>query len=465
MLQHPQMTQLDFMMGCRLHFFLSQNLLSPRRSHPPPHTTLDFSHPAAPQQRLGIQSRIMDKDVLEKHHHDEGCGGSRLQEHLQSFSLYARACASHKSSHSNSATGSHRSGSPLSASTTYTGSHYTSGKSNKRDPTPAQWNYYTDAQREVLCENFVPYYCSSSPAIEVTHSVELEKFLLDRMSHFRGELAAKAESYMKIFFRTSDPALLSNPDHLLEWKADHLDRITDAGNAFEFFAHKYSTDGKLVHWFGNEQLERFHVNFWYTHDHSPMNHSCSDPLQTTPLRMYALSAIALCCALDREAIAIDTRMAQQIQFCGKDYSPIYEEYFLALSKVMASESTLQTAFSARMDYLHQLGREGQRSRRDPPRSPRKQCNKVLIPTNNQLAAFQGQGPASVASTSYAPPLPSGSHENPFTLYASCNSYVDPTVGTSSSQGDYAGFQMYNSAVGDTAEPEACNFDYDYDYNL
>ena len=50
--------------------------------------------------------------------------------------------------------------------------------------------------------------------------------------------------------------------------------------------------------------------------------------------------------LSLEAITIDTRTAQQIQFCGKDYSPIYEEYFLALSKVMASESMLQTAFSA-----------------------------------------------------------------------------------------------------------------------
>ena len=141
-------------------------------------------------------------------------------------------------------------------------------------------------------------------------SVRLSLFqLLDRMSHFRGELVAKAESYAKNFFRTSDPATLSNPDRLLEWKANHLDRITDAGSASEFFMHEYSADistltmwiiiftsppqGKLVRWFGNEQLEQLHVNFWYTHDHSPMNHSCSDPLQTTPLRMYALSTITV----------------------------------------------------------------------------------------------------------------------------------------------------------------------------
>ena len=45
-------------------------------------------------------------------------------------------------------------------------------------------------------------------------------------------------------------------------------------------------------------------------------------------------------------------------------------------------------------------------------------------------------------------------------------YVDPN----SSQGIYAGFQMYNSdladsAVGDTTEPEAYSFNYDYDYDI
>ncbi|KAF8128391.1 hypothetical protein EV363DRAFT_1297745 [Boletus edulis] len=133
-------------------------------------------------------------------------------------------------------------------------------------------------------------------------------------------------------------------------------------------------------------------------DSIPMNHSCLDPLQTTPLYMYALLAVVLCCPLDCEAMAIDTRMAQQIQLYGKDYSPIYEEYFLALSKVMASNST---------------------------------ASNVILCLNG-LSSW---------------------------------TWTDPTVGTSSSQGDYAGFQMYNSAIRDTAEPEACNFDYNYDYNL
>ena len=115
-----------------------------------------------------------------------------------------------------------------------------------------------------------------------------------------------------------------------------------------------------------------------------------------------------------------------------------------------------------------INREGQRSRKDPPLSPRKQRNKVLIPTDDQLAALQGQGSTSIASTSYAPPLPSGSCGNPFTAHAPYDSgpYVDPN----SSQGIYAGFQMYNSdladsAVGDTTEPEAYSFNYDYDYDI
>ena len=49
-------------------------------------------------------------------------------------------------------------------------------------------------------------------------SVRLSLFqLLDRMSHFCGELAAKAESYAKNFFRTSDPAtFISKPTPLLD---------------------------------------------------------------------------------------------------------------------------------------------------------------------------------------------------------------------------------------------------------
>ena len=69
-------------------------------------------------------------------------------------SPYAHVHASHRSSctGSNSATRSHQSDGLLSALTTYTGSHYASARSTRKEPTATQWNYYTNAQKEVLCE-------------------------------------------------------------------------------------------------------------------------------------------------------------------------------------------------------------------------------------------------------------------------------------------------------------------------
>lgn len=50
--------------------------------------------------------------------------------------------------------------------------------------------------------------------------------------------------------------------------------------------------GDVVRWFRNSILESFHLNFWYTHNASPVMHF-SSTYHTTPTQMYALSATAV----------------------------------------------------------------------------------------------------------------------------------------------------------------------------
>ncbi|KAI5994106.1 hypothetical protein F5J12DRAFT_785887 [Pisolithus orientalis] len=84
-----------------------------------------------------------------------------------------------------------------------------------------------------------------------------------------GELAGKASPYAKMFFMNDDTRLFTD-EAIIQWKNNICVGITNRSAFTSFFMYEHDTDGKIVHWYGNQHHEDFHINFWYTAKLTPM---------------------------------------------------------------------------------------------------------------------------------------------------------------------------------------------------
>ncbi|KAI5985925.1 hypothetical protein F5J12DRAFT_787322 [Pisolithus orientalis] len=119
----------------------------------------------------------------------------------------------------------------------------------------------------------------------------IHEILLQASVIIPGELAGKASPYAKMFFVNNDMRLFMD-EAIIQWKNNICTCITDGSAFTSFFMHEHKTDGKIVHWYGNQHLKDFHINFWYTTELNPMKVAAAKDINTTPLWMYALTAVA-----------------------------------------------------------------------------------------------------------------------------------------------------------------------------
>ncbi|KAI6142976.1 hypothetical protein BKA82DRAFT_11009, partial [Pisolithus tinctorius] len=94
-----------------------------------------------------------------------------------------------------------------------------------------------------------------------------------------------------MFFMNDDTRLFMDKA-VIQWKNSICVHITNRSTFTSFFMHEHDTDGKIVCWYRNQHLEDFHVNFWYTAELNPMKVRAAKDIHTTPLQMYALTAVA-----------------------------------------------------------------------------------------------------------------------------------------------------------------------------
>lgn len=115
--------------------------------------------------------------------------------------------------------------------------------------------------------------------------------------------------------------------------------------------HEHDNQGGVIpgRWFANDALERFHIDFWYGNPISPFLHHLHN-IRTTPPRMYAYSATALLCALEREA-----HQGKEIKFEAKEYSLAYEDIYNSLFDNLQDGSAISAGLRTRMQFLHEAG--------------------------------------------------------------------------------------------------------------
>ncbi|KAI6044769.1 hypothetical protein EDC04DRAFT_2889446 [Pisolithus marmoratus] len=293
-----------------------------------------------------ISTKGKDVDVLQQH---QGSRGSRApsQERLRAFgdALYAQAYASHQSS----------------CTTLLANSSLISPRSDH-------------SGFQVL-----------APTVELLSPTKgTERLLMRTLTLFRADLASKAALYMRQFFPNHNPTSNSDKDNdYLKQKDKECACITNASAILNFFMHEHDEEGKIIHWFGNQRLKDFHICFWYTCDLSPMKVEAAKNVHSTPLRMYAMSAVALFYAIKCESKCVNETLPH-IPFMGTEFSPTFEAYYDSLLNAM-QHAVLSARLKDRFDWLH---RQGLWLAQTPLPSPEKQHNQILIPSTDDIAAYE-----------------------------------------------------------------------------
>lgn len=100
----------------------------------------------------------------------------------------------------------------------------------------------------------------------------MEWYLLRGITNIHSVMVTEVRRYGVLFFSSHDAVRHDNPQQFMEWKMGELDQITNPTNPCNYFMHEHDNQCGVVHWFGNEILERFHVEFWYTHSSLPLLH-------------------------------------------------------------------------------------------------------------------------------------------------------------------------------------------------
>ncbi|KAI5988371.1 hypothetical protein EDD15DRAFT_2199023 [Pisolithus albus] len=224
------------------------------------------------------------------------------------------------------------------------------------------------------------------PGELLTPTKGIERLLMRALTLFRAELASRAAPFAKLFFVNDDPAVKTNATLLIQWKESECERITDASDASHFFMHERDDEGRIIRWFGNRHLESFHVNFWYTCDCSPMKAEVAKDIETTPLQMYTLSAVALFYAMKRESRRFNDTLLH-MPFTGAEFSPVFEAYIDSL-RIAMKHRVIGARLDCRLKWLHQCGVEKMKPGQAPPPSPQKQRNTIFIPPAEEIGAYE-----------------------------------------------------------------------------
>ncbi|KAI6021939.1 hypothetical protein EDC04DRAFT_2607112 [Pisolithus marmoratus] len=364
-----------------------------------------------------ISTRGKDVDVLQQH---QGSRGSRApsQERLRAFgdALYAQAYASRQSSRTTSLANS----SLISPRSDHSGFQVLGQKNSDL------WRSYSARDQEVLgrarhlmiyemvtnigwpvmssgetarklWKNTIREVLSQASAmIPGAPTVELlsptkgtERLLMRTLTLFRADLASKAAPYARQFFPNHNPTSNSDKDNdYLKEKDKECARITNASAISNFFMHEHDEEGKIIRWFGNQRLEDFHICFWYTCDLSPMKVEAAKNVHSTPLRMYAMSAVALFYAIKRESKCVNETLPH-IPFTGTEFSPTFEAYYDSLLNAM-QHAVLGARLKDRFDWLHRQGLRKMQLAQTPLPSPEKQRNQILIPSADDIAAYESR---------------------------------------------------------------------------
>ncbi|KAI5980568.1 hypothetical protein EDD15DRAFT_2205856 [Pisolithus albus] len=357
-----------------------------------------------------IVTKGKEIDVLQKH---QGTCSSRApsQECLRLFgdSLYSRAYASRQSSRNASLANS----SFISFHSDVNSSQAPSNKNTEL------WKSYSPRDQEVLAQAHIlmiyematnigwPMLSSGEttrkrwkdtirevlsqasakiPGELLTPTKGIERLLMRALTLFRAELASRAAPFAKLFFVNDDPAVKTNATLLIQWKESECERITDASDASHFFMHERDDEGRIIQWFGNRHLESFHVNFWYMCDCSPMKAEVAKDIETTPLQMYTLSAVALFYAMKRKSRRFNDTLPH-MPFTGAEFSPVFEAYIDSLCIAM-KHRVIGARLDCRLKWLHQCGVEKMKPCQAPPPSPQKQRNTIFIPPAEEIGAYE-----------------------------------------------------------------------------
>ncbi|KAI5991070.1 hypothetical protein F5J12DRAFT_966227 [Pisolithus orientalis] len=142
-----------------------------------------------------------------------------------------------------------------------------------------------------------------------------------------------------MFFVNDDTRLLMDKA-IIQWKNNICAHITNGSAFTSFFMHEHDTDGKIVHWYGNQHLKDFHINFWYTTGLTPMKVRAAKDIHTTPLQMYALTAV----------VHVGETLPYAA-FMGTKYSPIYKAYYHSL--LATQNPAISMVINHHLLWLHQ----------------------------------------------------------------------------------------------------------------
>ncbi|KAI5991034.1 hypothetical protein EDC04DRAFT_2613982 [Pisolithus marmoratus] len=314
-----------------------------------------------------ISTRGKDVDVLQQH---QGSRGSRApsQERLRAFgdALYAQAYASRQSSRTTSLANS----SLISPRSDHSGFQVLGQKNSDL------WRSYSARDQEVLgrarhlmiyemvtnigwpvmssgetarklWKNTIREVLSQASAmIPGAPTVELlsptkgtERLLMRTLTLFRADLASKAAPYARQFFPNHNPTSNSDKDNdYLKEKDKECARITNASAISNFFMHEH-----------DEEL------------------------------FYAIK---------RESKCVNETLPR-IPFTGTEFSPTFEAYYDSLLNAM-QHAVLGARLKDRFDWLHRQGLRKMQLAQTPLPSPEKQRNQILIPSADDIAAYESR---------------------------------------------------------------------------
>ncbi|KAG6371796.1 hypothetical protein JVT61DRAFT_9151 [Boletus reticuloceps] len=220
--------------------------------------------------------------------------------------------------------------------------------------TEVGWMYgdgMDDLRTSNLRENF--YAACNSLEMRADFDRQFEFLLAKELTSIRSKLAELAETFTFKYVDCPDPAIETAPTALNQWKSDRIALITDQTNTANFFLHEYDSMGDIVRFFGNSIFEEFHIKFWYTQKVSPVRHF-KESYRTTPLPMYALSGVALLCALRREASGQLSNGGRTLRFEGTTFGPFFDAYQEGMNNILQHED-FGPAFRERLLWLHTRG--------------------------------------------------------------------------------------------------------------
>ncbi|KAH7906892.1 hypothetical protein BJ138DRAFT_1104763 [Hygrophoropsis aurantiaca] len=289
--------------------------------------------------------------------------------------------------------------------------------------------------------------CTNEIAAAVGQSLFLFQIETE-LTNVRSKLAEAAETFAAAFFHTDDATLKQSPEAYSAWMQDRFEKITQANDTENFFLHQQDENGRIERWFGNSIFEDFYIDFWYTHNSSPV-HKFSDSWTTVPLQGYGITAAALHCGLQRVATGRVHRTSGVIDFSGANFGSISQGYYDGMVHARNTRGIAEN-FQSRLEWMNQRGLEKYAHVISRPASPRK-IPKVFIPSEEELGNYEPLrlSPIPYASTS------AFSHTGP-----SNSSYTDPygagpssyhagpsSAPAASSSGEATGYGEYNGMSG------------------